>query len=213
MFRNYDVALEQPAEAEPTPVLENQSNKFLEDMLEAIDAEEVQELGLDPDKPLTHVINRDQAEYFTRLWKRALHDQEQINETANRYLEQQKSKIEAYRAREIGKLDHVINYCSQILRTYAETEMAKTKKKTVSLIEGSLSFRKQPDSYSYDDEKLKKMLSNMADGSKYLKPQEPKVDHASLKKAGQVMNGKFYLDGKLVEGVLITQKQDLFTVK
>ena len=214
MFKTYAVEPERE-ELQDERLVEDsgKSNSMLDDMLDAIDAEEVKSLGLDPDSPTHLVVNRDQAEYFTRLWKRALHDKEEINKIADDYLAKKTAQVEAYREREIGKLDNVIEYCSQILRPYAEQQLADSKKKTLALVEGSLTFRKQQSSYAYDDEKIKKMLGNMADGSRFLKPQEPKVDHASLKKAGQEMNGKFYLDGKLVDGIVITQKPASFVVK
>ena len=90
-------------------------------------------------------------------------------------------------------------------------EYAETNKKTIKLPIGTLSIRKQPPKYIYNDEEVLSFLkeNNLND---YIRVKE-EVNKKDLKKATQINNNnQMMINGKEVPGVVVVPQDDKFEV-
>ena len=65
--------------------------------------------------------------------------------------------------------------------------------------------------YQYDDKQLLAYLKSLPE-KRFLKEREPTIDKAELKKAGNVVQGKFLLNGQEVPGITVTEREPKFEV-
>ena len=152
----------------------------------------------------------DQANYYIRKYKEIELSEAEIRETAKRQIERMQENIKLWEEQEIKKLEYPKMFFKELLRAYAEEKLSDSNKKSLSLPNGKISFRKQQDEYHYDDEMLKKQLLH----TKYSKQEvQVKIDKVSLKKDLSVVDGKAYLDGTLVEGIEVATKAPKFEIK
>ena len=189
---------------------ESTASRFMESLADAMTKDESEELGAE--NPDEMDISREKAEFYTKRYKKLQAEIDGINEAADAYRKRELQKIEGWRERETGKCSRLMDFCRWILESYARKELKDSKKRSCSLIEGTLQFHKQQNKYDYNDDKLIKFMRDNG-GEKFLKPQPPKVDHTAFKKAGTEKDGKFYFDGKYVDGIVITQRPEAFVVK
>ena len=181
------------------------------DLLEDIEAQDNELIsGNSLDNP--EEMTREEAEYFTKKYIEAANEIEKAKEAAKQYMEQQQEKVNNWLEKVSKSNEFYLSVYGEALKVYAEKEMDKTGKKSIKLIEGTLSFRKAQDKYEYNEEELRASLNNNHIED-FFEAVEPKIKKAELKKAGTVINNKLYINDTLIEGVTITPQEKTFTIK
>lgn len=181
------------------------------DLLEDIEAQDNELIsGNSLDNP--EQMTREEAEYFTKKYIEAANEIKKAEEAAKQYMEQQQEKVNNWLEKINKSNQFYLSVYGDALKVYAEKEMEETGKKSIKLIEGTLSFRKAQDKYEYNEEELRASLQNNHIDD-FFELVEPKIKKADLKKAGIVINNKLYINDTLIEGVTITPQDKTFTIK
>lgn len=184
---------------------------LIADLLEDIEAQDNELIsGNSLDNP--EQMTREEAEYFTKKYIEAANEIKKAEEAAKQYMEQQQEKVNNWLEKVSKSNEFYLSVYGEALKVYAEKEMDKTGKKSIKLIEGTLSFRKAQDKYEYNEEELRASLNNNHIED-FFEAVEPKIKKAELKKAGTVINNKLYINDTLIEGVTITPQDKTFTIK
>ena len=184
----------------------NHNTDTLEDMLAMIANESVDAL----DAKEAPLLTREEAEQYIRWYKSLVNKNLEIDNHADGYLASMKEKVESWRAAEKEKNADTMTYIESRLEAFAKANITG-KSKSLKLIEGTLSFRKEQPSFEYDEEILRPLITEQF--PMYLEAVQPKIKYGEFKKAGTVINGKFYMNDKLIEGVTVTPKPESFKVK
>lgn len=181
------------------------------DLIEDIEAQDNELIsGNSLDNP--EQMTREEAEYFTKKYIEAANEIKKAEEAAKQYMEQQQEKVNNWLEKINKSNQFYLSVYGDALKVYAEKEMEETGKKSIKLIEGTLSFRKAQDKYEYNEEELRASLQNNHIDD-FFELVEPKIKKADLKKAGTVINNKLYINDTLIEGVTITPQDKTFTIK
>lgn len=157
------------------------------------------------------VKNNSDADFYLRQINKLKEQKEEINKFVDQELERQMRLYQQYREDRMRPLDNQIAFYEEALRTFAMNEYAETNKKTIKLPNGTLSIRKQPPKYIYNDEEVLSFLkeNNLND---YIRVKE-EVNKKDLKKATQINNNnQMTIDGKEVPGVVVVPQDDKFEV-
>ena len=157
------------------------------------------------------VKNNSDADFYLRQINKLKEQKEEINKFVDQELERQMRLYQQYREDRIRPLDNQIAFYEEALKTFAMNEYAETNRKTIKLPNGTLSIRKQPPKYIYNDEEVLSFLkeNNLND---YIRVKE-EVNKKDLKKATQVNNNnQMIIDGKEVPGVVVVPQDDKFEV-
>ena len=157
------------------------------------------------------VKNNSDADFYLRQINKLKEQKEEINKFVDQELERQMRLYQQYREDRMRPLDNQIAFYEEALRTFAMNEYAETNKKTIKLPNGTLSIRKQPPKYIYNDEEVLSFLkeNNLND---YIRVKE-EVNKKDLKKAAKINNNKqMIIDGKEVPGVVVVPQDDKFEV-
>ena len=157
------------------------------------------------------VKNNSDADFYLRQINKLKEQKEEINKFVDQELERQMRLYQQYREDRMRPLDNQIAFYEEALKTFAMNEYAETNKKTIKLPNGTLSIRKQPPKYIYNDEEVLSFLkeNNLND---YIRVKE-EVNKKDLKKATQVNNNnQMIIDGKEVPGVVVVPQDDKFEV-
>ena len=157
------------------------------------------------------VKNNSDADFYLRQINKLKEQKEEINKFVDQELERQMRLYQQYREDRMRPLDNQIAFYEEALRTFAMNEYAETNKKTIKLPNGTLSIRKQPPKYIYNDEEVLSFLkeNNLND---YIRVKE-EVNKKDLKKVTQVNNNnQMIIDGKEVPGVVVVPQDDKFEV-
>lgn len=169
-----------------------------------------QELTDEAIKERFKITSKDQANYYVRKFKELEIAEAEIRDTAERQIKRTRENIGLWEEQELKKLQYPKNFFANLLQEYAAEQLADATKKTLSLPNGKIGFKKQKDEYQYDEELLKSQLAD----SKYAKHQvEVKIDKNSLKKDISVVDGKAYLEGALIPGIHVIPRAEKFEVK
>lgn len=180
---------------------------LLED-IEAQDNELISGNSLDNPKQMT----REEAEYFTKKYIEAANEIKEAEETAKQYMEQQQEKVNNWLEKIKKNNQFLLDIYGGALEMYTKAQLEETGKKSIKLIQGTLSFRKSRDKYEYDEDVLRKSLTDNHIDT-FFEEVEPKIKKAELKKAATVKNNKLYINDTLIDGVTITPQEDVFSVK
>ena len=182
---------------------------FLEELTDFIEEEEIQELELDQDELI--IKDTRQAEYFLKKVKELQREKEEIEQTAQFAIEEYQKKVEKWKKQKLSPIENTIEYFSNLLDSFARYKLEGSSKKSLKLIEGTIGYRSQAPKYNYEDEKalVEFLEKNAPDFLRYKK--EP--DKSQLKKQAEVVDGKLYIDDKLVEGITVEERGDAFYVK
>lgn len=185
---------------------------FLESLKEYMDQVDVQELNISTDQEDFKISSREQANYFLRKILDLKAQKEEIELTAKQELERLNNHVMDWEQKELISLDKGINYFSYLLEEYTKTELENSEKKTIKLPFGSLGFRKQQPKFDYDENAVKEFLKK--EHPELLeKVTDYKFSKTEVKKIGVVKDGKLYIDGKEVDGIVITEQDDKFEIK
>ena len=157
------------------------------------------------------VKNNSDADFYLRQINKLKEQKEEINKFVDQELERQMRLYQPYSEDRMRPLDNQIAFYEEALRTFAMNEYAETNKKTIKLPNGTLSIRKQPPKYIYNDEEVLSFLkeNNLND---YIRVKE-EVNKKDLKKATQINNNnQMMINGKEVPGVVVVPQDDKFEV-
>lgn len=181
------------------------------DLLEDIESQDNELIsGNSLDNP--EEMTREEAEYFTKKYIEAANEIEKAEEAAKQYMEQQQEKVNNWLEKIKKNNQFLLDIYGGALEMYTKAQLEETGKKSIKLIEGTLSFRKSRDKYEYDEDVLRKSLTDNHIDT-FFEEVEPKIKKAELKKAATVKNNKLYINDTLIEGVTITPQKDVFSVK
>ena len=195
-------------EASVAPVDRTTMDFLMNDLDDSVNAAEAEAVGLSGEVDVSEdgfkIETRDQAEYYTRCLAEAQRENAAVELAAKKRIEEYVERVNAWKESKLKENANNIECWTGLLRPWAEEELKGSKKKSVKLIEGTLSFRKNDD-YQYDDEKLIAYLKAKGRND-LLVDQAPKVDKKALKKAFDFTKDK-------IPGVTYTVLPDTFTVK
>jgi len=181
------------------------------DLIEDIEAQDNELIsGNSLDNP--EQMTREEAEYFTKKYIEAANEIKEAEEVAKQYMEQQQEKVNNWLEKIKKNNQFLLDIYGGALEMYTKAQLEETGKKSIKLIQGTLSFRKSRDKYEYDEDVLRKSLTDNHIDT-FFEEVEPKIKKAELKKAAIVKNNKLYIDDTLIDGVTITPQEDVFSVK
>lgn len=181
------------------------------DLIEDIEAQDNELIsGNSLDNP--EQMTREEAEYFTKKYIEAANEIKEAEEVAKQYIEQQQEKVNNWLEKIKKNNQFLLDIYGGALEMYTKAQLEETGKKSIKLIEGTLSFRKSRDKYEYDEDVLRKSLTDNHIDT-FFEEVEPKIKKAELKKAATVKNNKLYINDTLIDGVTITPQEDVFSVK
>ena len=205
-------AIKQAMESEaPVNPIDGTTMDFLmNDLDDSVAAAEKEALGLNGEVEAEEddgykIETRDQAEYYTRRLVQAQRENAAVELAAKTRINEYRERVNAWKESKLKENAGDIERWTGLLRTWAEKELEGSKrKKSVKLIEGTLSFHKKDD-YQFDDEKIIAYLQsqNREDLIRYAAPE---VNKTALKKAYDLTTNKF-------PGVTYTVLPDTFSVK
>lgn len=123
------------------------------------------------------------------------HDDD-VNQVAQNNIDQ----AIAWRDRELDKNQANREYFESLLTDYLRDGRLTDKKFKIDTPNGKVSTRKTPAGLVYEEKVVLNALRNQGMG-KFIKVKES-IDKVDLKKAGQLVNGKFVMeDGEIIAGV------------
>ena len=127
------------------------------------------------------------------------------------FVESERARLDVFLAQVNSEEDGSIEYFTELLKIYAMEQLQGTKKKTVTLPSGSLSFKKQsPEFVKKDDELLAFVKESVPE---FVKITES-VDWGEMKKTCYIEGNRLVtVDGEIVQGVTVNERDDVFTVK
>lgn len=185
----------------------------LEEFMLAAEVEQLKvKLADDMDGEKLLVKNKSDADFYLKQIAKLRQQKEEINDFVDAEIEREVKNYEAYREQSLRPLDGQIAFYEEALRTFALNEFEETGKKTIKLPNGSVTIRKQPPKFVYDDEQIIDFLqeNNM---DTYTKT-KVEVNKKELKKYGAVNNdNQLIVDGKVVPGVIVIPQEDKVEVK
>lgn len=194
----------------PNPIFKADESLIC-DLIEDIEAQDNELIsGNSLDNP--EQMTREEAEYFTKKYIEAANEIKEAEEAAKQYMEQQQEKVNNWLEKIKKNNQFLLDIYGGALEMYTKAQLEETGKKSIKLIEGTLSFRKSRDKYEYDEEVLRKSLTDNHIDT-FFEEVEPKIKKAELKKAATVKNNKLYINDTLIDGVTITPQEDVFSVK
>lgn len=127
------------------------------------------------------------------------------------FVEAEKAKLDEYLAKVNLEEDGSIEYFKELLKPFAMEQLQGSRKKTLNLPSGSLSFKKQAPEFVKNDEELLAFAKESV--PEFVKIKES-VDWGEMKKTCQIDNNRLVTaDGEIVRGVTVNERDDTFTVK
>lgn len=111
------------------------------DLLDYIDS--IDELEYANDKNTDHfkISSIDQANYYVKKYKELEEEYNNINQSAKDCLEEYSFKVDKWRENSINPIINKMDYYKNLLEEYAHNQLDNSKKKSLKLIEGIISFK------------------------------------------------------------------------
>lgn len=185
---------------------------FLEDFLME---DEAKELGitLGEEEAAPVIDSPSTANFYLKLMNRIQENIDDVNQICNEEIEKHNKRVETFREDKLRTYTKQYAYYEGLLKNFTEHQLADSKKKSVSLPFGTLSLKKQPAKWDYNDEELLKWMKKNKPELINSKVTET-VDKKQVKTlVGKDVVGEIEIDGKKVEGVVVTAQPDKFSVK
>lgn len=124
------------------------------------------------------------------------------------YVQSQVEKLQAWLEKMNKQQEGTISFFEGKLASYVDKELEGSKKKSISLPNGVVGFRKKSQ-VTKDEAQIMEFLKN--GHSEFIKTKEI-VDLAELKKACKVVEGRLVTeDGEIVPGYNVTSVNELYT--
>lgn len=187
---------------------------LLDEMRSAVTEMELEELQIKLEDESFRINNRNQAGFFVRKYKDAVNEETEINNMANDEIKRYTEKINAWRQKELERVEREKQFMMGLLKDFSMRELESSGKRSLKIPDGTLGFTKQQPEYSYDEDKVMEYLRAHDLTEQYINVKTVEtLNKTDLKKAGEVKDGKFILGGTPVEGILVTPREDKFTIK
>lgn len=192
-------------------------------ILDYLDQIEEEQWSLDEEKSCYQIQDSIEAENTLAYYKRKKAKIDGLIVQADYYLKKAQENYEKYLREVVSPMQEELKFLEDKLRVYAEQELNKTKKKSLKLVEGTLSFRKNQDKYIHDDKAILEYVLANKTLKDYIIPTPGKLDWSKMKEDGEFktetdMVGnqleKFYVHGIEVPNVTIQRNiPPTFTIK
>lgn len=131
------------------------------------------------------------------------------------FVESEKAKLDEYLAKVNSEENGSIEHFTALLKSFAMEQLQDSKKKTLTLPSGSLSFKSQaPEFVKNDEELLAFVKKSLPEFVKVATTTTFSVKWAEMKKECIVAGNRLVTkDGEIVQGVTVNERDDTFTVK
>lgn len=184
---------------------------LLEDLLNFVDETEAEETGLNSADAGFIIDTPQQANYVLRKVKEIRKQAEDVRVTAQQEVDKYAAKVQVWADKQLSQMEYSENYFLSLLEDYARSHIDPNgKKKSLSLIDGTVGFRKATDKYEYQDDIL---ISALQEKHPELIEMKPSLKKAELKKIIKVKEDGVYLDDILLTGLTVTPQPEKFEVK
>ena len=189
-----------------------ENSDILDSLFEAITEEEVRDLGIEIEKENFAITSDEQANFFLRRLEEVRSEKDKINNTCNQEIERFTARVNNFRAKETLSLENTERFFCTLLENYARQQLEGSKKKSIKLPFGTMSFKKSPRKMVYDDEVLMNFIKthNLNDFIR-IKEEINKKDLKSQLKITE--DGIVTLDDQVVEGITTMPGETTFSVK
>ena len=189
-----------------------ENSDIVDSLFEAITEEEVRDLGIEIEKENFAITSDEQANFFLRRLEEVRSEKDKINNTCNQEIERFTARVNNFRAKETLSLENTERFFCSLLENYARQQLEGSKKKSIKLPFGTMSFKKSPRKMVYDDEVLMNFIKshNLNDFIR-IKEEINKKDLKSQLKITE--DGIVTLDDQVVEGITTMPGETTFSVK
>lgn len=190
----------------------DENSDILNALFDEITEEEVKELGIEINDEKFAITSDEQANFFLRRLEEIRSEKDKINNACNNEIERFVNKVNSFRAKETLSLDNTEKYFICLLESYARKQLEGSKKKSLKLPFGTMSFKKGQRKMVYEDEALMTYIknNNLVD---FIRTKE-EINKAELKKAVELQeDGNVTLNGQVVEGITTLPAEETFSVK
>lgn len=145
----------------------------------------------------------------------------EMEQQAEDYVKEAQKTANQFLLKNCAKKKEWLNTLEQTLRDYTEEQIKTTGKKSVKMVNGTMSFVKQQPKYERNEEAILIYIDSIADSDNpllnFVKPQPAKLDWAGLKKVGTVKEiegvKRLVIDKVIVPSVKVIDQDDAFKVK
>lgn len=182
-----------------------------EELFDSITEQEVRDLKIETEKESFAITNDEQANFFLRRIEELRFEKDKINMMCDKEIEAFNTRVNTYRNEEVRKIDNAENYFSVLLENYARIQLADSKKKSLKLPFGTLSFKKSPDKYTYEDKELMEFIKQN-ELNQFIRTKE-EINKKDLKASLTIKDGQAFYEDKIVEGVSFTPGEQKFSIK
>ena len=186
----------------------------------AITEEEEENFSL-TDSTVADITSIAEAEKTLWYYKKLQLEIADMKQQAEDYVKEAQKTANQFLAKNCTKKEECLSIVEQHLCDFAKQESKRTGKRSVKLVNGTLSFVKQQPKYERDEEAILTYIGTIADTDNpllnFLKPQPAKLDWAGLKKAGTVeeIDGvkRLVVDKVTVPSVVVVDQENAFKIK
>lgn len=185
---------------------------------EILEKENNDSQATDPTTKDVSIQNYDEAERAIWYYKKLQLEIADAKLAAEAYVKEAQKMANRYLQEVCAPLENRAAFVEQRLRNFADKEKQRTGRKSFKLINGTLSFSKQQDKYERDETEILNFCANNCEFARFLKPQQPKLDWALLKKEGTIKQDnsgdkRLFINGRVIPTVFVVPQEDAFKVK
>ena len=196
-------------------IMDNEENLF-EDLVSFIESEE--KAAIDSNRRGSSdylVYDVRSANFYLQKVSELTEQINRINKLAEEETSRAVEKINIWKDQKIKPLQGYLDYINAGLEDYLkrEFESSGNKTKKIKLINGEIKFKKQPNKFTYDDEKLIAQILNTPNLCNKFVQYTPQINKNILKAAGTVIGSKLYIENEAVPGITITSQEDKIVIK
>lgn len=144
----------------------------------------------------------------------------QAKEIAEQYVKQAEQTAKKYLAVINGPKERQMAYLENNLRLFADNQRKGTRKKSIKLVNGTLSFTSQQPKFERDEEVILGFISGLEQDNplrQFLKPQPDKLNWKDLKSNSTVKivddESKMFAFGQEIPSVKIVEVDESFKIK
>lgn len=160
------------------------------------------------------------AEHAIKSYKSLEFQVAQAKEIAEQYVKQAEQTAKKYLAAVNGPKERQMAYLENNLRLFANDQRKGTRKKSIKLVNGTLSFTSQQPKFERDEEVILDFISGLEQDNplrQFLKPQPDKLNWKDLKSNSTVKivddESKMFAFGQEIPSVKIIEVDESFKIK
>lgn len=160
------------------------------------------------------------AEHAIKSYKSLEFQVAQAKEIAEQYVKQAEQTAKKYLAAVNSPKERQMAYLENNLRLFANDQRKGTRKKSIKLVNGTLSFTSQQPKFERDEEVILDFISGLEQDNplrQFLKPQPDKLNWKDLKSNSTVKivddESKMFAFGQEIPSVKIVEVDESFKIK